>query len=64
MAWARQGNVFRQAELLNQVSAHGSMLTWNSTPETGHPTVSGGQQLRSVLPGLITLSGIPGITLE
>lgn len=57
-------SVFRHAEVLNQVSPREPMLTWNSTPQTGHPMVSGERQLRSIPAGLIALSGIPGITQE
>lgn len=40
-------SVFRQARNVESgPSARGSSLTWNSTPQTGHPTVSGGRQLR------------------
>lgn len=48
--------------MVNQVSTQGSMLTWNSTLQTGLPMVSGRRQLKSVLAGLTALSGIPGIT--
>lgn len=57
-------SMFWQTETSTQVSTHGATLTWNSTPQTGHPTVSSGWQLRSVLASLVALSRIPGITQE
>lgn len=42
-------DVTQAAEMLNQVPAYGSTLTWNSTPQTGRPTVSSRRQLGSIL---------------